>query len=858
MLQHIEKAKEMGVNNDWKTILLDYYLSTSSFSGALSVLNSYLSSHHSSSLPPSLFFQVLIQLGQTKDHFLALIDVKDKLCEDGMETSYDVERMIVEFLFKYGEVERGMEKVEGFRKKNEPLSNKIYHYLIENHLQKNEEEKARGLLDEMKENGLDFHSRLCSTLIDYYTQTANKEELKKWLDERKKRGKDFSILRYYTLINTAIERNDFKMAEIVINDMETTTIVPDDLLLAKIIKTFAKLGKEEESVKWAEKTKEKHGSISIFTLNALIDAAADKGDEEGMKFWMNEMKEMEINPNVATYDSLFRGTLNSGGDTQYWEDNLARQGLYRSPYNYAILLRAALKVRNMEKVKKLLQDAKEGNISFLLIINSLNGMEYNHNHKFQITDYHFGLVKEVMEAFKEVGVDPGLPVFVRLINELSNIENLKWLLERAKESGHRPEMMDYIRWVGKARKEKDVEREGLFLEHVKVKLRDPKEASLIVKEANKKKDAKVVLTLLEAFKHAGIKVDMVFYNNLLLAATKKRDRGQVELLLKEMEKEGVKKDVVTYVTLITGAQERGETEKVEGYLKEMKEEGLEPNVLVFSTLIRGAINKGNVEEAIKRIEEMKQVGELETREVEELTKDAIARSLTEVVPVLLEMIKEGGRVNEETYTKLIACHLGKREEKGLKYFEEMKREGVNPTGVTFNAVMNWALEKGDKEKMKEYMEMMEGEGIEVTMASTFIPLIDEAIRRKDREGVAYLLEEIEKKGLKRDIGVYNHIITKTLEMGDMIGAKESMDKMKKEGIEPDIITCNAIVRVAAKRGDEGGITKALKMMRASQVKPTAETFAVIKEELENRKEGGKYRVLVRRLVKDGAADRELA
>ncbi|GAB5593877.1 hypothetical protein Unana1_08777 [Umbelopsis nana] len=168
--------------------------------------------------------------------------------------------------------------------------------------------------------------------------------------------------------------------------------------------------------------------------------------------------------------------------------------------------------------------------------------------------------------------------------------------------------------------------------------------------------------------------------------------------------------------------------------------------------------------------------------------------------------------------------------KATELFHVMHVEGLIPTTVTFNALIDVHAHQHPKPDvdgaLRAYNTMLEaGRTPDV---KTFGTLIDMYAKKGDLSSIRTLYQDmVDKFNVKPNQHIYTNVMGCFVEMGDMESTKDVLRLMKLDGVDPDVVTHNMILHFHARNKDTGQAIGVLDAMMEADIQPSVVTFSHI-------------------------------
>lgn len=232
--------------------------------------------------------------------------------------------------------------------------------------------------------------------------------------------------------------------------------------------------------------------------------------------------------------------------------------------------------------------------------------------------------------------------------------------------------------------------------------------------------------ILEMFKKAGVKPDVVMYNMIL----KRADIDTASQVREKMNEDEIEPDLVTYNTLMGVYARTRNLEKCQELLQEMDKKSIVPDVWAFNSMI-----------------------------------PALAHDQpTTAVAWLQQMRDRGVSPDEVTYNALFANLLRRTKESFVPLWEDMNKNGVKPSVYTFNLYVKARGQAGEAWACEEILNEMRARELEpdvVTYTTCFDYITDEVVLHR-------LLEQMNSQGVAPGIPTYVSLLRQCARAGTFL------------------------------------------------------------------------------------------
>ncbi|TPX56993.1 hypothetical protein SpCBS45565_g08299 [Spizellomyces sp. 'palustris'] len=160
---------------------------------------------------------------------------------------------------------------------------------------------------------------------------------------------------------------------------------------------------------------------------------------------------------------------------------------------------------------------------------------------------------------------------------------------------------------------------------------------------------------------------------------------------------------------------------------------------------------------------------------------------------------ERGHIPDDIYAIFIDAYSRRGDTESLsKIWEQMHRDGVQPSLNSYNLILHRYAKEGLYEKAEEvYHSLLLRPDIEPD-ATTYSALINVRSSVSDIPGAHRILEKLLETGSKPPIKVLNALLKAHKKQGDLEGTEELFALIKKNGLVPNIATYNTMLDAYSK------------------------------------------------------------
>lgn len=306
-----------------------------------------------------------------------------------------------------------------------------------------------------------------------------------------------------------------------------------------------------------------------------------------------------------------------------------------------------------------------------------------------------------------------------------------------------------------------------------------------------------------------------------------------------MREVGLKPDTILYTSIITACARRGDSNGAYEVFAAMREEAVAPNEHTYASLMtacctemrnlkKSAACDTTMRRRLKYLADRAQnsLANMETVSVKPdiITYNAMldicrqSEDLERAFQIWEEVEREGLEPTAQSYgTIMSACGDAGEHLLGLRYYEEFKKRG-NVEGSTelYTCAIHMCATEGDWDDAYQTYREMRAANVEPD-AMVFAVLMDVAARSGRPEKAFELLKEMQHDvGMKPTSEVYSTLIGICARSGLPERAAEMFEQMLAEGVEPSVDAHNALMNAYGKAFQVSRATNVLDDLRKSK------------------------------------------
>ena len=410
--------------------------------------------------------------------------------------------------------------------------------------------------------------------------------------------------------------------------------------------------------------------LNSITFNTLMDACVEVGDFEKTLSLFDEMKKIDIKPDIYTYAVIVKGLKgNKGRDNVQKAIEIfeivknSKDEIKIDEVLFNSVLDICIKNNNIEKAQEIFAEMKKSAITPSAITYSIMIKGYGN-------EKNLGKCYELYQELLSSGLIPNEVIFGCLMNcavKCSNLELMVEIHQKMTEFNMKMNSVIYttlIKGYAKMRK-----YENSFAIYDSITFEEKEKANIITFNAildvcaeseNYEKLISIFNELQDSNNQNFPDPNLLTYSTVIKGMIKAKKFNETYNIYNKL-KQSVKLDEIVFNIMIDGFAEAGEQEKAENLFIEMKKLNVKRSSIIYSILIKMYAKTSLKNEA-------------------DLTK----------ATNLINLMKEDGiKPSIIAYTTIMQMYLRKKNIKAaITIFQEIKNEGLTPDVVSYNFIIN--------------------------------------------------------------------------------------------------------------------------------------------------------------------------
>merc|ERR1719421_2834966 len=259
------------------------------------------------------------------------------------------------------------------------------------------------------------------------------------------------------------------------------------------------------------------------------------------------------------------------------------------------------------------------------------------------------------------------------------------------------------------------------------------------------KDVKLAERAAEHYREKHGQLTLAMYSALMKVYSQARLFHKACDLYELLLQDGVKLDTVAYGCLIRAAVESGRLDLA----RKLFQESGNPDLINYMSLIRAAGRERNLAKALSLLEDLERSPiPIDTTAYNCVLDVCVACNNQQAAKDLFKRMRDGGHLDVISYNTYLKTLLSKNcgstgsASDIAHVLQEMRSQGIKPNPVTYNSLINAAISRGDLLGAWQYVEDMEGQGIQVDAFTCSILMkgVKHSSKRDDVEKVLALIE----------------------------------------------------------------------------------------------------------------------
>jgi len=304
--------------------------------------------------------------------------------------------------------------------------------------------------------------------------------------------------------------------------------------------------------------------------------------------------------------------------------------------------------------------------------------------------------------------------------------------------------------------------------------------------------------LYDAIRADGLEPDEIMYGCLMKFAAECGRKS----LLDQLSKKVPSLDIQHYMFLIRSAGQQHDVEGAFAVLQQLKESSLEPDIAAFNCVLDVCVKAGDLRRACSLVKDMQKNDMVDIITYNILLKGHCSKGDYKGARQVLHEINAAGlKPNDVSYNSLIntAVDVGNVNE-AWEVVSEMEQNGIYPDRYTISIMLKSLKKVQSRKGTARCFELLERSKIEVCSDEVLMNTVLEAcIRNKDYQRLEAILQNFEKSNMHPSLPVYSAVIKGYSFLKRLDKCWEHWNELEKRCMQPsqvvtgcmlDALVCN--------------------------------------------------------------------
>jgi pentatricopeptide repeat protein len=526
-----------------------------------------------------------------------------------------------------------------------------------------------------------------------------KNEINKWAEAK-------TVQKFNSLI---IANKDKAIdAYTILNNMQKSQINPDIITYNCLLDMSFKLEQYEQAKKLYEEISDFTSPVQpdVITYNILLKGCVKEfrdikanGVLKRAKKLMEEMKGRNIELNDITYNTIIDACVEGNDFDAAWNYFKEMEAILKPDlYTYATLIKGlkTLTVHeesNLNRAVEILEMIKNGHCGDLKVDEVLYNSVLDTCIKFNKVE----LAENLFRDMKEQAIKPSIITYSIMIKGCGLIYNYDKAVElfREMKSLHiKPNDIIYGCLLNCAVRCSKIDKMSEIYANLKEDGIVPNTIiyTTLLKGYNRLKLWDNAFELFDSIPKDST-ISIATYNAILDVCVESKNFKKLfsiyeEIKAKSESENSIQPNIITYSTVIKGFSKSGDLNKVKQLYSFLKDNNYELDEVLFNTVADSFARAGDLDSVNSVLEDMKKYNVKKTAIIYSILIK-MSKDEQKAQRLFEEMEKEGIKPSLVTYTTLMQTYIkNKKLNLALKVFEEIKQKGFKPDQVTYNFIIN--------------------------------------------------------------------------------------------------------------------------------------------------------------------------
>ncbi|OVA05339.1 Pentatricopeptide repeat [Macleaya cordata] len=347
----------------------------------------------------------------------------------------------------------------------------------------------------------------------------------------------------------------------------------------------------------------------------------------------------------------------------------------------------------------------------------------------------------------------------------------------------------------------------------------------------------------------------VMYTSLISGYCKQEDIERAKGVYERMLKMGCKPDVCTYTILISAFYKQNRADEVDNLFDKMLADGVSPDHVMYKSLKKYPEGQGLCLTIMILQVADKNGCHIDALSIFSFVTSRSNKTVEEDVELWFRKILVSNKMclsYDDFSTLISALCVGGKTNLARDFLDKMRAIGFQPSHSTYNSMITCLCHDGSFEDAKKFIGLMEEEHGMLPNLATYLIMVNEHCKRGNLNLAIEVLEEMNEKGLKPSVAIYDSIIGALCNDERLVETGYNMfERMLKAGVVADEVVYTTLINGYSKNGKPIRACCLFDEMIKSGIKPSFHAYAalingLIKQNL--TKKGCDY---LQRMLEDG-------
>jgi len=471
-------------------------------------------------------------------------------------------------------------------------------------------DRACSLYDAITEDGITPDSVMIGCLVKFAMKCGRNDISEKLFDKVSDQQQGGDVQSYMWLIRSAGQKGDAPQAVELLRRLQQKKSDAVDAAIYNCVldvcMTNGALAESEAIFKDMRDSK----LVTLVTYNTLMKGYSAKGDFARARQLIEEMKDVGLKPDSASFNCLISAAVSAGKYDQAWHvfEDMMKSGLEADSFTLSIFMKVARKAKRRSDAQRALCMLDNSGVSICgdeVLLNTVLDACIH----LKDTRRLAWVLSQVEKASSKFSVQ-NYGLVIKAYSSLRQIRGC-WATwkEMTAERGLIPSdvalscMLDAIVTSGQVE-----EAVALFKEWRTLVPPNTIIFSNLIKGFAAQGDAERAMEMYRELRADGLQMNLVSYSSLIDAHARAGNLDKAWALCEQMENDGIQPNTITFSSVVKGYCLRGDLDGALKVFEVMVSKGLAPDTVMYNTLLDGAVRSSRFSLCDQLLEEMSSSG----------------------------------------------------------------------------------------------------------------------------------------------------------------------------------------------------------------------------------------------------------